>query len=104
MVWYCPDFKLQGITSTGGMLGFGGFGSNTRLNGLKDLAGFPMQHEIKMNRGRKMVVEVTKINIDKDVADKEFEIPKDYVLKPMKDMQNGDGRMQIRIGGPGGSN
>ena len=103
-VWYCPDFKLQGVVSTGGMSGFGGFGRTTNLSGLKELAGFPMQYEMKMNRGRKMVVEVTKINIDKEVADKEFEIPKDFVLKPMKDMQNGDGRMQIRIGGPGGSN
>jgi hypothetical protein len=105
-VWYCPDFKLQGIVSTGGMAGFGGFGRITSLSGLNDLAGFPMQYEMKLNRGRKMIVEVTKINTDKDVADKEFEIPKDFVLKPMKDMQNGDGRMQIRIGGPGpgGSN
>jgi len=101
-VWYCPDFKLQGLVSTGGMSGFGGFGGITTLGGLNDLAGFPMQYEMKLNRGRKMIVEVTKINIDKDVADKEFEIPKDFVVKPMKDMQNGDGRMQIRIGGPGG--
>ncbi len=102
-VWYCPDFKLQGVTSTGGMSGFGGFGRTTSLNGLKDLAGFPMQYEMKMGRGRKMIVEVTKINIDKEIAEKEFEIPKDFVLKPIKDMQNGDGRIQIRMGGPGGS-
>jgi len=55
--------------------------------GLNDLAGFPMQYEMKMNRGRIMTVEVTKINTDKEVADTEFEIPKDFVVKPMKDMQ-----------------
>jgi hypothetical protein len=50
-------------------------------------------------------VEVTKINIEKEVADKEFEIPKDFVVKPIKDMQNGNGPgIQIRMGGPGGSN
>ena len=92
-VWYCPDFKLQGIVSTGGLSGFGNFGRTTSVNGLNDLAGFPMQYEMKMNRGRKMIVEVTKINIDKDVADKEFEIPKDFVVKPMKDMQNGNGQV-----------
>lgn len=103
-VWYCPDFKLQGIISTGGLSGFGGFGRSTTLNGLNDLAGFPMQYEMKLNRGRKMIVEVTKINTEKEVADKEFEIPKDFVVKPMKDMQNGGGGgFQIRVdrGGPG---
>lgn len=51
-----------------------------------------------------MIVEVTKINTEKEVADKEFEIPKDFVVKPMKDMQNGGGGgFQIRVdrGGPG---
>lgn len=101
IVWYCPDFKLQGIVSTGGVSGFGNFGRVTTVNGLSDLNGFPMQYETKMNRGRKMIVEVTKINIDKDVADKEFEIPKDFVVKPMKDMQNGNGSFQMRFdGGP----
>jgi hypothetical protein len=100
-VWYCPDFKLQGLTSTGGLSGFGGMGRTTSLNGLSDVAGFAMQYEMKMPRGRKMVVEVTKINTEKEVADKEFEVPKDFTLKPMKDMQGGDGRMfQMRIAGP----
>ncbi len=101
IVWYSPDFKLQGIVSTGGASGFGGFGARvTGVAGLSDLAGFPMQYEVKMNRGRKMIVEVTKINTDKEVADKEFDIPKDFVVKPMKDMQNGDGRgFQIRMDG-----
>lgn len=100
-VWYCPDFKLLGLVSTGGMSGFGGFGRTTSLGGLNDLTGFPMQYEMNLNRGRKMIVEVTKVVTDKEIADKEFEIPKDFVLKPAKDMQNGDGRIQIRIGGPG---
>lgn len=101
-VWYCPDFKLEGVASTGGLSGFGNFGRTTSLGGLSDLAGFPMQYEMKLNRGRKMIVEVTKLVIDKEVADKEFEIPKDFVVKPMKDMQTGNGRgFQIRMGGPG---
>jgi hypothetical protein len=101
-VWYCPDFKLEGITSTGGMSGFGNFGRITSIGGLSDLAGFPMQYEVRLTRGRKMIVEVTKLVIDKEITDKEFEIPKDFVVKPMKDMQNGNGRgFQIRMGGPG---
>jgi hypothetical protein len=95
-VWYCPDFKIQHLTSTGGGGGgFGGFNVTAGLNGMENLAGFPMQYERKMARGRLMTVEVTKLVIDKDVADKEFEIPKDIEIRPIKDMQNGG------IGGPG---
>jgi hypothetical protein len=102
VVWYCPDFKLQGLVSTGGMAGFGGMGRTTSLNGLNDLAGFPMQFEMKLSRGRKMTVEVTKLVTDKEIPNNTFDIPKDFVIKPMKDMQSADGRgFQIRIGGPG---
>jgi len=100
-VWYCPDFKIQNLPSTGGAAGgFGGFNVTAGSNGLEDLNGFPMQYERNMNRGRHMTVEVTKLVIDKDVAEKEFEIPKDIEIKAMKDMQSGGGPgMQIRIGG-----
>ena len=53
-----------------------------------------------MNRGRKMTVQVTKLVIAKDIAEKEFEIPKDIEIKAMKDMQNAGGPgFQIRVGG-----
>lgn len=101
VVWYCPDFKIQNLPSTGGGAGgFGGFNVTAGSNGMDDLAGFPMRYERNMNRGRKMTVEVTKLVIDKDIADKEFEIPKDIEIKPMKDMQNGGGPgFQFRIAG-----
>ncbi len=101
-VWYCPEFKLQNLASTGGSLGgFGGFNTSSGPNSMELLNGFPMQYERNMNRGRKMTVQVTKLVIDKEIADKEFEIPKDIEVKPMKDMQNGGGpgTMQIRVGG-----
>ncbi|HNU88751.1 MAG TPA: hypothetical protein PKJ94_10690 [Ferruginibacter sp.] len=91
-VWYCPDFKLQGIPSTGGSFGgFGGFTSQAGSNGMDKLDGFPMKYERNMGRGRTMTVEVTKLVTDKEISDKEFEIPKDIEVKPMKDMQNGGG-------------
>ena len=101
VVWYCPDFKLQNLPSTGGSaVGFGGFNVTAGANGMEDLNGFPMQYERNMNRGRHMTVQVTKLVIDKDIADKEFEIAKDIEIKPMKDMQNSGGPgMQIRIAG-----
>ncbi len=103
-VWYCEDLKLQNLPGTGGIAaGFGGMGAATGPTGMELLNGFPMQYERNMNRGRHMTVEVTKLVIDKDVADKEFEIPKDIEVKPMKEMQNGSpggGPMiQMRVGG-----
>jgi hypothetical protein len=101
-VWYCPEFKLQNLPSTGGLAGgFGGFNMTSGTNGMELLNGFPMQYERNMPRGRHMTVEVTKLVMDKDIADKEFEIPKDIEVKAMKDMQNGMGGpgMQIRIAG-----
>ena len=99
-VWYCPEFKLQNLASTGGpAAGFGGLGAVTGPNGMELLNGFPMQYERTLNRGRIMTVVVTKLVIDKEIADKEFDIPKDIEIKPMKDMQNGAGPgFQFRIG------
>lgn len=99
LIWYCPDFKLQGVSSTGGSGGgFGNFSAAGSVSGMEDLNGFPIQYEKTMRNGGKMTVQVTKLVTDKDVADKEFEISKDIDLKPMKEMQNGGGpgfRMQI---------
>ena len=101
-VWYCPGFKLQGLSSVGGNLaGFGSFSPQSGLNGMKNLNGFPMQFQTTMSRGRTITVQVTKLVIDKDIADKEFEIPKDIEIKAMKDMQNGgpgSGTIQLRMG------
>ena len=103
-VWYNPEFKLNNIASTGGTSSFGGFGNvgNFRsLNGLDKIDGFVMQYEMPMRRGRRMTVEVTKIDLAKEVADKEFEIPRDFEVKPMKEfqsmMQQGAGGMQFRM-------
>jgi len=99
-VWYTPEFKLQGLASTGGSLGgFGGFAAGSAgSSGMELLNGFPMQYERNMPRGRKMTVQVTKLVTDKEIADKEFDIPKDIEVKAMKDMQNGGapGTIQIR--------
>jgi hypothetical protein len=100
-VWYVPDMKLQNIPSTGGSLGgFGGMSPQVSSNGFDKLNGFPMLYERTMNRGRKMTVQVTKLVTDKEINDKEFEIPKDVDIKPAKEMQGGGGQgFQIRMGG-----
>ncbi len=104
-VWYNPSLLLDGLNSTGGQ-GGGGFGSFMRNNmgtgGFDKLPGFPMMYERKMNRGRTMTVEVTKIDTEKEIKDSEFEIPKDYKIQSAKDAQRqmgGRPGMQIRIGG-----
>ncbi len=83
-VWYSPEIKLQNISSTGGLSAFGNMGS---VSGLEKFEGFVMRYEMSMRRNRRMEVEVTKIETGKEVADKEFEIPKDIEIKPMREMQ-----------------
>ncbi|MBC7934469.1 MAG: hypothetical protein H7Y86_03790 [Rhizobacter sp.] len=103
VVWYTPEIKLQNISSTGGFSAFGNFGGSSSTSALGKLDGFVMRQESKMGRGRSMVIEVTKIDTEKEVADKEFDIPKDFEIKPMKEMQNmiqgggGPGRTIIRM-------
>ena len=104
-VWYNPEIKIQNLVSTGGTSSFGGFGNLgnfTSLNGLDKIDGFVMQYEMNMRRGRRMIVEVTKIDLKKELTEKDFEIPKDFDVKPMKEFQSmmqGAGMPQMRMGG-----
>jgi hypothetical protein len=92
IVWYTPEIKITNLTSTGGGFNNGGMsmGNSNSGNqgGLSQLDGFVMRYETKMRRNRLMIVEVTKIDLTKEIADKEFNIPKDFELKPMKEMGN----------------
>lgn len=102
VVWYNTDIKLEGLQSTGGPGGgFMSFRRNNNAYILGRVKGFPMQYEMKMGRNRLMTVEVTKLE-EKEIKDSEFEISKDYDVKPAKEMQGPGGGMQIRIGGPAG--
>ncbi len=91
-VWYTSEIKFTNITSTGGTSGFGSFGGTT---GLEKIEGFVMQYERNMPRGRKMEVKVTKIDIAKEVADKEFDLPKDIDIKPMSEMNGAGGGFRM---------
>lgn len=99
VVWYNPDIKLQNITSTGGS-GMGNIFGGSSNSGLSKIDGFVMEYHTKMGRGRTMTIQVTKLDTGKDIADKEFDIPKDFEVKPMKEMQN----MIQGSRGPGGEN
>ena len=54
------------------------------------LDGFVMRYEMNMRRGRRMEVEVTKIDLDKELSDKEFELPKDEWY-PAQDLDSSSG-------------
>ncbi|MEO7524554.1 MAG: DUF4412 domain-containing protein [Ferruginibacter sp.] len=84
-VWYTPEIKLQNISSTGGLSGLGNMGA---VSGLDKLDGFVMRYEMSMRRNRRMEVEVTKIDTGKAIEDKEFDIPKGFELKSMKEIQS----------------
>ncbi|MEJ7611213.1 MAG: hypothetical protein WKF88_08560 [Ferruginibacter sp.] len=90
-VWYTPEIKFEGVSSTGGTSGLGNMGGGT--NNFDKVDGFVMQYERNMPRGRKMEVKVTKIETDKSIDEKEFALPKDVEIKTMKEMTEGGGGM-----------
>lgn len=94
-VWYCPDFKLpEGYSMGGG--GGRGMMMMAGMNGLDQIPGFPMEYEFERSNGMKMHAVVTKVQLDAQIDDKIFDIPKGYDIKPMSEMQNG-GRMMFRM-------
>jgi hypothetical protein len=97
-VWYTPDFKLVGgfnVPGLGGGPGRGMMGGG--MSGLEQIEGFPMEVSMERGNGMKMHMVVSKIQLDADIPDKEFEIPKGYDVKPMSEMMNrgGGGRTMI---------
>lgn len=98
-VWYTPDFKLAGgfnVPGIGGGPGRGMMGGG--MGGLDQIEGFPMEVTMERGNGFKVHMLVNKVQLDADVADKEFEIPKGYDVKPMSEMQNNrGGRMIMRV-------
>lgn len=100
IVWYTPEIKLNNLNNTGGFSAFGNMGGGGgSMAALSKIDGFVLRYETKMRNNRTMTVEVTKVDIDKEIAAKEFDIPKDFDVKPMKEMQN----MRMGAGGPGGA-
>lgn len=93
-VWYKPGVKFANVSSTGGTSGFGNLGGAGGNIPFEKIVGFVIMYELGMPRGRKMEVKVTKIETYKEIADKEFEVPKDVEIKSMKEMTG--------PGGPGG--
>jgi len=95
MIWYTPEIKLPGLANTMASMGFRGQGASG-ASSFEDVNGFVMAYTQKMGATRRMEVEVSKIELDKEVKAKEFEISKEYDVKPMSEMRNMFG------GGPGG--
>jgi GLPGLI family protein len=101
VVWFTPDFKMgEGYTLNGG----GGGGGMMRMmgmtpQGMDKINGFPMEYEITRQNGMKVHMVVTKVQLDAEIADKTFEIPKGYDLKPMSEMGGPGGGMRFRAGG-----
>lgn len=107
-VWYSPDFKMgPGFAASGGGQGGGMMrgGMSMNLPGMEKLNGFPMEFETTRQNGMKTSMVVTKVELDANIDDKTFEIPKGYDIKPMSEM-GGPGGGGFRIGGQrmGGGN
>lgn len=86
-VWFAPDLKLQNVSPGMGNRGPRSFGNFVTLNGLDQLPGYAMQYEMKMRRGRIMQMEVTKVDLKKEIGSKDFEVPKDFEVKPYSEFQ-----------------
>ncbi len=101
-VWYSPDFKLAPGFSLGGggaAGGRGGMMSMAGVNGLDQIEGFPMEYTTARGNGFKIHMMVTKVQLDANIEDKVFDIPKGYDLKPVTDMQQmGGSRGGFRMG------
>lgn len=108
IVWYTPDLKMPadypqaGAVAPGGGRGFSAsFGGGARggamgVQGLDKINGFVMAYEMSRANGFSMKMEVKKIEIDPEIKDKVFEVPKGTELKPISEMQN-----MFGPGGPG---
>jgi GLPGLI family protein len=97
VVWYTPEFKIDNFSSLGSMAnGMPGPARSMMpsLNGLEKIDGFALRYEMKMRGNRRVEVEVNKIDLDKKIDDKEFALPNDVEIKPMREMRNmfGGGR------------
>lgn len=95
IVWYTPDFKMaEGFpvtgSSMGGGRGFAGRGRGGFFNtaDLEKIKGFVMGYELARPNGFSMKMEVTKIQLNTDIADKQFEVPKGYEMKTAQEVQN----------------
>lgn len=99
-VWYTTELPLKEPLPT---TGFGRMGGGA----MNQIKGFPMAYETQMPNGFSINYEVTKVDKDAKIDDKEFEIPKGYDIKPISEMRNefgpGGGRRNVGgFGGPGG--
>jgi len=87
-IWVAQDFKIKNLNFTGLSGSMPGMRNMGNLNGADQADGFIMSYTTRMPRGRVMEVEVTKVNLDAKIDDKEFQLPKNVEIKPLSEMQN----------------
>lgn len=106
-VWYAPEFTMGPGFAMNSSSGQGGGGMRGAMSmtmpGLDKLKGFPMEYETTRQNGMKVFMTVTKVQLEADIDDKTFEIPKGYDIKPMSEM-GGQGGMRMMFRSGGGNN
>lgn len=113
IVWYTTDIKKpEGYPAPGNMGGGGGFARGFRggpggagggfggMNGLDKIDGFIMGFSTSRPNGFKMETEVASIEVNPEINDKVFEVPKGVDLKPFSEMQSQWNRGGMPGGGP----
>lgn len=128
IVWYTPDLKKPADYPAMGNMGGGGggFARSFRIGrgggapngggprgagggfgfggsaGFDKIDGFVMGYSISRPNGFKMQTEVTGIEVNPDINDKVFDIPKGFDVKPFSEMRSQQNSFFIQAGPPGG--
>lgn len=100
VIWYTTDLPIKEPIQTGGR----GFG----VGGFNQLKGFPMAFSTAVFNGATIQYKVTKVTLNANVNDSEFDVPRGYDVKPESERPRGGGfgpgggGFRVGGGGPGG--
>jgi hypothetical protein len=89
VVWVTSEIKLQNdfSSSVKGSIGMIP-GISGAFKKIEKIDGFVMKYEIALRRGMRMDMEITKIDLKSNIADNEFQLPKNIDIKPISEMRN----------------
>jgi GLPGLI family protein len=80
-IWYTTDLPIKAPIQTGGR----GFG----MGGFNQLKGFPMAFNTAIFNGATIQYKVTKVTLNANINDSDFDVPKGYDVKPESERPQG---------------
>lgn len=94
IIWFTPEIKLSSNISfaSGNSMGMIP-GLENAMKKIEKIEGLVTSFEMTINRGRKLKLDVNKIDLKTPIDDKEFQLPKNVEIKPMSEMRRMFGGM-----------